>query len=199
MTSFFLGLAVEANLKGHIRHVLATKPRLKKRTFLQRPILDRALRPLPSTWRTCGVDSAMIKLLLAQGLDPNEEIIVYSQSEYAWSSVWALYLQHLYSAKTNKVRKHSSLIQDELEATKVMIENGAAADLRPWTVSTFSKPFSGTRLTPSYVFHEVFSPPDALCLDQLLSIHRPRPLRQVCSYLRRTILLWFYRDTRIVV
>ena len=49
MASFFFALAVEANLKRYIEHKLEKDPRLINRSFLQRPILDRSLRPPSST------------------------------------------------------------------------------------------------------------------------------------------------------
>ena len=45
MTNFFFALTVEANLKRYVEHKLATKPHLIEKSFSQRPILDRALRP----------------------------------------------------------------------------------------------------------------------------------------------------------
>jgi len=102
MTIFFFALAVEANLKRYIEHKLATKPHLiERRSFSQRPILDRALRPPPRTWRTCTIDPDMIRLLLTQGADPNEELTVYGSRrasneeltmykfEHAWTTAWA--------------------------------------------------------------------------------------------------------------
>lgn len=209
MTGFFFALAVEANLKRYIERKLAAKPRLIKGFFSQRPILDRVLRPpssMPWTWRTGNIDPKMVHLLLMQGANPNEELTVYKTNrttdvlpEWAWTTVWALFLQRLHETKTSKVRKPREVVQNELEVTKLMLENGAAADLRPWRMPALQKPLDGPVLTPSRVFHAVFPPYDAVLLDQLLREHRPWALRQACSWLRRTVLLWFYRDIYIVV
>ena len=217
MTDLFFALAVEANLKRYVEHKLAIKPNLVERSFWQRPILDRALRPPPPTWRAFGsdpefrIDPDMIRLLLTRGADPNEALTVYKHdrassdapvlytSEKAWTTVWALFLQRLREDKIRKIRKPPDLVQDEFEATKLMIENGAAADLRPWRILALQNPSDGPPLTPSDVFHEVFPPGDAVVLDRLLRKHRPWALRQVSSWVRRTMLLWFYRDIDMVV
>lgn len=206
MTSFFFATAVEANLKRYIKHKLEIKPHLMDRAFLQRPILDRALRP-----RTSRVDPDMIHLLLTQGADPNETLTVYNNglystrnsilytSEKAWTTPWALFLQRLHRARISKVSKAPEQNQDDIGATKLMIENGAAADLRPWKILALPSSFSGSVLTPSNVFHEVFPPRDAVFLEQLLRKRRPWVLRRGYSLVRRTVLLWLYRDIDIVV
>lgn len=161
MTIFFFALAVEANLKRYIEHKLATKPHLiERRSFSQRRILDRALRPPPRTWRTCTIDPDMIRLLLTQAANPNEELTVYGSRrasneeltmykfEHSWTTAWALFLKRLYEAKNSKIRRSPVLVQDELEATKLMIENGAAADLRPWRILALQDPSGGPMLTP---------------------------------------------------
>lgn len=211
MASFFFALAVEANLKRYIRNKIAIQPHLMNRSFLQRPILDRALRPPPLTWRKCGMDPDMINLLLTQGADPNERLTVCKAErasddnlnlytpQMAWTTTWILFLRHLHEGKINKTRKPPELVQDELKATKLMIENGAATDLRPWRIFALQILFGGRKLTPSDVIHEVFPPRDAVFLEQLLRKHRPWALRQVCSWVKRTVLLWFYRDIHIVV
>lgn len=187
-TSYFFALAVEANLKRYVEHKLATKPNLINTSFSQRPILDRALRPpllMPWIWRTGKVDPDMIRLLLLQGANPNEELTVYTLESppnkeltdylpvYARTTVWALFLQQLHETKISNVRSSPESVQDELEATKLMMENGAAADIRPWSISALNKFFGGPTVTPSDVFHEVFPPRDAVSLDQLLRKTRP--------------------------
>ena len=211
MTSFFFAMAVEANLKRYIKHKLEMNPQLMNRAFLQRPILDRALRPPRLTWRTSRVDPDMIHLLLTQGADPNEALTVYNNGlfstrnsilytpEKAWTTPWALFLQRLHKAKISKVSKTPEQNQDEIEATKLMIENGAVADLRPWKILALPSSFSGSVLTPSDIFHEVFPPRDAVFLEQLLRKRRSWFLRRWFSLVRRTVLLWFYRDIDIVV
>ena len=211
MTRFFFALAVEADLKRYIEPKLETKPHLIKRSFSQRPILDLALRPTTGTWRRNEIDPDVIHLLLKRGANPNEELTLHKSDrpssdgltihkyEYTWTTVWALFLQSLYEAKIKKIRKPPMLVQDELEVTKLMIENGAAADLRPWRTFPLPKFSGGPMLTPSDVFHKVFPPPDAVFLEQLLRKHRPWALRQAWSWLRRTVLLWFYRDIYVVV
>lgn len=216
MTDLFLALAVEANLKRYIGQKLATNPHMIDRASWKRPILDRALRPPPLLWQTCRIDPDMVHLLLMRGADPNEELALYIDrwskdgpsiyesaksrlltytSEKAWTTVWALFLQRLYEAKLDKSRKSPDSIHNELEATKLMIENGADADLRPWKIL----PFRGPTLTPSDVFHKVFPTHDAEVLDQLLKKRRPWAFRQAGSWARRTVLLWFYRDIHIVL
>ena len=211
ITSFSFALAVEASLKRYIENKLATMPYLMNRSFLQRPILDRALRPPLSTWRQRRIDSGMIRILLAHGANPNEMLTVYKTfagavfrrtvytSDKAWTTTWALFLQNLYEAKSHNVYRPPELVQDELEATKLMIEHGAAADLRPWKILALQNPSGGPILTPSDVFHEVFPPRDAALLDQLLKQHHPWILRQACSWVKRTVLLWLYRDIDMVV
>lgn len=214
MTDSLFALAVEANLKHYVEHKLLTMPQLIKTSFSQRPILDRALRlPLLMPWmgQTGKIDPDMIRLLLLQGANPNEELTVYTLETppnqelthqlpvYAWTTVWALFLQQLHRAKISNVRKSPESVQCELEVTKLMIENGAAADIRPWSVSALSNVFSGPIVTPSDVFHEVFPLSDAILLDQLLKKNRPWALRRACALLRRTVLLWFYRDIYAVV
>ena len=211
MASFFFAKAVEANLKRYIKHKLAHKPHLINRAVLQRPILDRELRPPNLTWRTNRVDPDMIHLLLTQGADPNEALTVYNRGlfwtrssilytpEKAWTTPWALFLQRLHKAKTSKVSKPPELIHDEIRATKLMIENGAAADLRPWKISALPTSSKGSVLTPSDVLHEVFPPRDAGFLEMLLKTHRPWAVWRACSCVRRTVLLWFYRDIDVVV
>ena len=209
MTSFFFALAIEANLKRHVEHKLATKPHLIKKPFSQRPILDRALRPpqlVPWIWRSGKIDPDMIRLLLLQGANPNEELTVYKWEKppnedltyqllvYACTTVWALFLQQMHEAKISNVRKSPESVQDELEATKLMIEHGAAAEIRPWSILALHNFFGGPIVTPSDVFHKVFPPRDAVLLDQLLRKNRPWALRQACGWLRRTVLLWLYRD-----
>lgn len=211
MTSFFFAMAVEANLKRYIKHKLEIKPQLMNRAFLQRPILDRALRPPRLTWRTSRVDPDMIHLLLTQGADPNEVLTVYNNGlfstrnsilytpEKAWTTPWALFLQRLHKAKISKVSKTPEQNQDEIGATKLMIENGAVADLRPWKILALPSSFSGSMLTPTDIFHDVFPPRDAAFLEQLLRKRRPWILRRWCSLVRRIMLLWFYRDIDVVV
>ncbi len=217
MADLFLVLAVEANLKRYIEHKLAIKPNLISRSFWQRPILDRALRPPPLIFQIISsdhelrIDPDMIRLLLTRGADPNEALTIYKHgrassdtpilytSEKAWTTVWALFLQRLREDQIHKFRKPPYLVQNEFEATKVMIENGAAADLRPWRILALQNPSDGPPLTPSDVFHEVFPPHNAVVLDRLLRKHRPWALRQVSSWVRRTMLLWFYRDIDMIV
>lgn len=211
ITSFFFALAVEASLMRYIENKLATMPYLMNRSFLQRPILDRALRPALSTWRQRRIDSGMIRTLLAHGANPNETLTVYQTlsgavfrrtiytSNKGWTTAWALFLQNLYEAKFHNIYKPPELVQHELEATKLMIQHGGAADLRPWRILALQSPSGDPILTPSDVFHEVFPPRDAAFLDQLLKKHHPWILRQACSWVRRTVLLWLYRDIDIVV
>ena len=47
--------------------------------------------------------------------------------------------------------------------------------------------------------HEVFPPHDAAVLDQLLRKHRPWAFWQACSCVKRTVLLWFYRNIDFIV
>lgn len=211
MTSFFFASAVEANLKQYVAHKLRLNPRLISLSFRQRPVLDRALRPPPWTKSTYRIDPDMIDLLLTRGANPNMILTLYKAasdssfvyaSEKAWTTVWALFLQRLHYAASAKICKPPELIQDEFEATMLMIEHGAAIDLRPWRIlapEDSLKHFSGPMLTPSDIFHEVFPPGDAIFLEQLLKNNRPWALRQACSWLGRTILLWFYRDIDVVV
>ena len=211
MASFFFALAVEANLKRYIEHKLEKNPRLINRSFLQRPILDRSLRPPSSTWRTGRIDPDMIQLLLTKGANPNEALTVYNghsagyadviqyTSERAWTTTWSLFLQSLHEAKISKINQSSDLVQAKLKATKFMIENGAAADLRPWRILALQKPCDDQTLTPSDVFREVFPHRDAVHLDQLLRKNRPWAFRRVYTWVSRTVLLWFYRDIYVVV
>ena len=204
MSYFFLALAVEANLKHYVEHKLAKKPHMMNRGYCHRPILDRALRSLPLAWKTRRIDADMIHLLLMRGANPNEELTLYNthhgstngyRSQRAWTTTWALFLQNRYRGKLDRSHKSPDLVRDELQATKVMTEHGAVADLRPWKICAFD----GRSLRPSDVFHEVFPPHDAAVLDQLLRKHRPWAFRQACSWIRRTVLLWFYRDIDIFV
>ena len=211
MARFFFALAVEAKLKRYIQRKLEKDPRLINRSFLQRPILDRSLRPPPSTWRTGRINPDMIYLLLAKGADPNETLTVYNgqrawnadlvqyMSEKAWTTTWALFLQDLYETKISKINKSPDLVQEELKATKFMIEHGAAADLRPWRILALQKPRGDPTLTPSDIFKEIFPHRDAVHLDQLLRRNRPWAFRRVYSWLSQTVLLWFYRDIYAVV
>ena len=211
MVKFFFALAVEANLKRYVEHKLEKNPRLINRSFLQRPILDRSLRPPSSTWRTGRIDPDMIHLLLTKGADPNEGLTVFNDqrawdaalthytSERAWTTTWALFLQCLHEAKINEINKYPALVQAELKATKFMIENGAAADLRPWKMLTLQKSRVDPTLRPSDVFKEVFPYRDAVYLDQILKTHRPRIFWRIYSWVSRTVLLWFYRDIYAVV
>ena len=211
MTIFFLASAVQANLKTHVAHKLAESPHLISRSSRQRPVLDRALRPSPWTKPTYRIDPNMIDLLLTRGANPNMTLTLYKDvskspllytSEKAWTTVWALFLQSLHDAATAQIRKPPELIQDEIEATKLMIEHGAAADLRPWGISPSEGPLKqlgSTMLTPSNIFHEVFPPRDAVFLEQLLKKHRARALQQACSWVRRTVLLWLSRGIDIVI
>lgn len=194
---FFFALAIQANLKRYIECKLATNAHLAKRSYVQRPMLDRALRPPRWSWWTCRIDSNMIHLLVAHGADPNQELTVYQDGDtlsYAWTTVWALFLKSLYDAKLEKTFKPPELVQEEFQAIKLLIEYGAAADLRPWRIQSLQEHLGSRMLTPSDIFHEVFPARDALVLDQLLQQYRPWALRQVCSWLRRTVLLWFYRN-----
>ena len=211
MSSFFFALAVEANLKRYIEHKLEKDPRLIHRSFLQRPILDRSLRPPSSRWRTGRIDPDMIHLLLTKGANPNEALTVFNgqrawtadliqyTSERAWTTTWALFLERLHEAKISKTNKSPDLVQAELKATKFMIENGAAADVRPWRILALQKPCGDPTLRPSDIFKEVFPHRDAVHLDQLLRRHRPWAFRRVYSWVSRTVLLWFYRDIYVVV
>ena len=211
MRGFFFASAVDANLKHYVAHKLTASPHLIGRSFWQRPVLDRALRPSPWTKPTYRIDPDMINILLTRGANPNMTLTLYKAasgtpflytSERAWTTVWALFLQSLHDAARAKIRKPPELIQDEFEATKLMIEHGAAADLRPWRISASEeslKSFGCTILTPSDIFHEVFPPRDAVFLEQLLKKHRAWPLQRTCSWVRRTVLLWFYRDIDFVV
>ena len=261
MTSFFFESAVEANLKNYVAHKLTASPHLISRSFWQRPVLDRALRPSPWTKRTYRVDRDMIDLLLTQrvrpsplteptdrldpdmidllltrvarpspctkptyridpnmidllltrGANPNMTLTLRnttfgssprSTSRKAWTTVWGLFLQSLHDSERAEIRKPPELIQDDFEATKLMIEHGAAADLRPWGISASEdplKPFGSPMLTPSDIFHEVFPPRNAVFLEQLLKKHRGWVLRQACSWVGRTVLLWFYRDIDILM
>ena len=204
MTYFFLAVAVEANLKHYVEHTLTTKPHIIiDRDYCHRPMLDRALRSLPLASKTWRIDTDMIHILLMRGANPNEEFTLYEHntssgslfSKRAWTTTWALFLQNLYEGKPDQSRKSPDLVRGELEATKLMIENGAAADLRPWKIHAFD----GRSLQPSDVLHEVFPPHDAAVLDQLMRKHRPWTFRQARSLVRRTILLWFYRDIDFLI
>ena len=209
MTSFFFTSAVQAKLKTHVAHKLAASPHLISRSFSQRPVLDRALRPSPWTKPTYRIDPNMIDLLLTRGANPNMILTLYKDmskshllytSEKAWTTVWALFLQNLHDAARARIRKPPELVQDEIEATKLMIEHGAAADLRPWRISGSEdslKHFGGTMLTPSEVLREAFPPRDAIFLEQLLKKNRSWALRQACDWVKRTVLLWFYRSIEI--
>ena len=211
MASFFFALAAEANLKRYVEHKLEKDLRLINRLFLQRPILDRSLRPPSSTWRTSSIDPDMIHLLLMKGANPNEALNVYNgqrawnaaliqyTSESAWTTTWALFLQRLHEAKISKKKKSPDLVQAELKATNFMIDNGAAADLRPWRILALQKPCGDPTLTPSDIFREVFPHRDAVHLDQLLRKNRPWAFRRAYSWVNRTVLLWFYRDIYVVV
>ena len=209
-TNRFLALAVEANLKRYIEQKLTRKPYLIRRASFQRPILDRALRLSAVVWGMPGVDPDMIRLLLLQGANPNEELTIYTRVgtfdrdenqvlSYDWTTVWALFLDRLLNEHLSRTHKTSESLQRDAEAAEVMIEYGAAADLGPWRISALRKPFSGPRLTPSGVFHKVFPPPDAMRLDQLLRKHRQRAFRRACSWLKRTILLWLYLDIHVIL
>ena len=230
MANFFFAMAVEANLKRYIKHKLATDPSLINRSSLQRPILDRSLRPPTLIWRSNRIDPDMIHLLLTKGANPNEVLTVFFRKlspgshnsivgqynfllmkdrmeirlvpytrQRAWTTTWALFLQHLYEAKIDKYHRSPDTIQAELEATRLMIEHGAAADLRPWRLLALPIGYSAPTLTPSDVFKEVFPQGDALLLEQLLTKHRPWALRRAYSCVSRTVLLWFYRDIEAVV
>ena len=151
----------------------------------------------------------MIDLLLTRGADPNMTLTLYKDvsksgllypSEKTCTTVWVLFLQSLHDAARAQIRKPPELIQDEIEATKLMIEHGAAADLRPWRILASEGPlkqFGSPMLTPSDIFHEVFPPRDAVFLEQLLKKHRAWTLRQACSWVRMTVLLWIYRTIDI--
>ena len=209
MTRFFFSSAIEANLKHYVAHKLTASPHLISRSFWQRPVLDRALRPSPWTKPTYRIDPGMIDLLLTRGANPNMTLTLYNAtfdssfldtSERAWTTVWGVFLQSLHDAERAKIRKPPDLIQDEFEATKLMIEHGAAADLRPWRISASEvslKHFRGTALTPSDIFHEVFPPRDAVFLDQLLKKHRAWPLQRICSWGRRSVLLCFHHEINL--
>ena len=153
----------------------------------------------------------MIHLLLTKGANPNEAITVYNgqrarnadlieyTSERAWTTTWSLFLQSLHEAKISEINKSSDLVQAKLKATKFMIENGAAADLRTWKILALQKPCDDQTLTPSEVFREVFPHRDAVHLDQLLRNNRPWAFRRMYTWVSRTVLLWFYRDIYVVV
>lgn len=209
MAGFFCALAVDSNMKSYIRDKLKAAPRLIKRSFSKRPMLDRALQP-PLRGSKCHVNPDMVQLLLSQGADPNEEFTVYisggaagqvlteSRPQFFWTTVWGRFLQRLYQEKCSGTRKPPAQVACELEATKILIEHGAVADLRPWRVFTPQRTFDGFILTPSDIFREVFPPGDADTLDQLMRRYRPWAAQEVCSSLRRTILLWFYRDIFVI-
>ncbi|KAL9131584.1 MAG: hypothetical protein Q9175_006732 [Cornicularia normoerica] len=159
-------------------------------------ILDRVLRPptlMPWTWRTCKIDPDMIHLLLLQGAILNEEHTVYTVKrapneelihflpEYARTTVWTYFVKRLDEGQISKIDKPPEIVQDELEATKIMIKNGAAADLQAWRTLASQEPLGGPKLIPSDVFHEVFPPRDVDFLDQLLRAYCRRVLRQACS------------------
>jgi len=201
MTDFFFDMAVEANLKHYVEHKLATRPQLLNRSFLQRPVLDRALQPAPWTGRTCDVDPEMMHLLLKHGANPNESLVLpwfkspshNEVSLYAFTTVWARYLHSLW-IKTKDTRKDPAIICTNLEVTKLMIEYDAAVDFRPWRHLRLHEPFGGLRLTLSDVFREVFPPHEVAPLGQLIRKHRPWFARQAYSWLRRTMWLWLYRE-----
>ena len=209
MTVFFMALATEFNLNGYMNRKLVAMPDLIRRPSWGRSPMHRALSPKSSAFEMSGVCSDTIELLLKRGANPNETLTVRTSvptdesvlymPALAWTTVWALYLERLYADKVNKTRKSPALLQNELEATKLMIQNGADADLRPWRIPAFETRFNGRVLTTSDIFHEVFSPRNAMELDQLQRRHRPSILRQARSHLRRTIMLWFYRDITFVV
>ena len=169
MPNLFLALALEANMKRYIDYKLSTKPYLMRQLFFNRPILDRTLRPsllLPG--RTPSIDPEMVRILLQHGVDPNQEVTVWNSksdfdaqsvftSNYAWTTVWALYLKDLYDAKIARFQKPSNVIRDDIEIAKILIEHGAAADLQPWRLRPLEEPLAGRpTLTPAGVFHTVF-------------------------------------------
>ncbi|KAL6718207.1 hypothetical protein ACLMJK_004295 [Lecanora helva] len=210
MTKFFFALAIVASLRNFIKTRLMAKPTLINQSFAYRPPLDRALRPPPpGVSFTSDISSETVQLLLESGADPNGLLTVTSEpklspvydsdSGYAWTTVWALFLNGLHVAKVIKMNKPPEVIEQEFIAAKLMIEHGAAASLRPWRILPFEERFGSRALTPSDIFHEVFLPHQALLLDQLLQRRRPWVLHRICSCLRRTIMLWFYRNIQNTV
>jgi len=180
MADFFFDMAVEANLKHYIEHKLATKPQLLKRSFLQKPVLDRALQPAPWTGRTCDVDPEMIHILQKYGANPNESLLLqwykptsYNEfTDYAFTTVWANYLHSLW-IKSKDTRKDPAMTRTSLEVIKLIIEYGAAVDFRPWRHLQLKEPFGGPRLTLSDVLRASFPPHEVAPLNQLIRKHRP--------------------------
>ena len=202
LSKTFFVLAVEANLKHYAKSKLMTKLDLNERSFMQTPVLDHALRPAP--WlitSTPKLDIEMIRLLLTNGANPNEEIFASQHwprgmnTWYMYSTVWGLFLQHL--RNTNASRNHLShynSIRDEYEVTRLLIEYGASADLWPWRKIMDYDVSGGPRSTPLSVIREVFPSHDALFLEQHLDKFKLTVLRKTYIYLRRIVLHLYYRD-----
>ena len=155
-------------------------------------------------------DLEMVQLLLANGADPNEELTLYSSAksartsfseigpQYFRTTVWALFLQRLTWEEWASFEPPKRA-ECQLQVAKLLIENGVATDLRLWRFLPRRRDMDRSRLTspcltPSVIFHEYFRPHDAQMLDQLIKKHRSWLTYRIRSVMRRTILLWLYRD-----
>ena len=193
MEDLILDLAVEASLKRYIRDQLEIRPQLLQPSFGRRPLLDRALRPCLEHGSTARrINLEVVHILLTLGADPNQSFTITALG-LKRTTVWARFLQHLYWTNGSWSAKHISGFQGDLAATRRMIESGAAADIRPWRILPWETSFGCHMLTPSDIFHKVYSPADALSLDRLLSKHRPWAFWRLCSIVKRTFILWIDR------
>ena len=191
MSELFFSLAVMANLKHYAKSKLTTKLNLRKRPF-KRPVLDRALREIPWLASTPKLDIEMIRLLLMNGANPNEEIfplnrrLIGKATGYSHSTVWVLFLRHLRNVDTSRNRY-------EYEVTRLLIEFGASADLLPLQDLVLEGNVSrGSRSTPLIVIREVFPSHDATSLERLLEKYKPTTLRKTYIYLQRVMRLLFH-------
>ena len=198
MAIFFFTLAVEANLIRYMEYKLASNPRLINRSDQQRPFLDRALRPMPWPTASSSINYQTVALLLSKGADPNEYLWTFGpilETNYTYgslSTVWGCFLECL-DLTAQKDGRTPRIIQNQFEASKLMIQHGALADLRPWKSVVLRVPFRGPNLAPSYYFHKAFSPVEARFLQGLMKQHQWGMFSRFFMAFKRTLLLWLAR------
>jgi hypothetical protein len=108
----FLALAVEGDLQLYVARKLEEIPDIEG--IPGRPLLDHALHPAKSKYRTRFVSSEMVELLLRNGASPNQT--------YEESTVWCNFLRSL-SKSTAKFDQSSTT--EVLDVIEMLLIHGA--------------------------------------------------------------------------
>lgn len=129
----FLALTIQAGLRLYVKEKIESSPTTTY-TKRGRPLLDYALRPkrhssleiLSQTKQEDELDEQIIRLLLAQGCNPNEEIDIYPGH-----TVWSLFLLHIYNHNDLASIEDGLFLKDTwYDTIELLVDHGANSQVR---------------------------------------------------------------------